>query len=128
MPLSHLPALLASAFADLAHWPDRRSGRRLPLLLFGVLFAKGRRTVTSWFRAAAIAEGFRPFYTTVCATGREVDHLAISVVQAVRPLLGTKRLRVAIDDTPTSRYTIADGEPACTISHFGASGNSRASN
>jgi hypothetical protein len=30
--------------------------------------------------------------------------MAISVVQAVRPLLDNKRLRVAIDDTPTPRY------------------------
>ena len=104
MPLSYLPALLASAFVDLAHWLDRRSARRLPLLLLGILFAKGRRTVTSWFRAAGIADDFRPYYTTVCATGREAEHMAISVVGAVRPLLDPRRLRVAIDDTPTPRY------------------------
>ena len=39
MPLSHLPAFLTSAFADLAHWLDRRSAARLPLLLLGILFA-----------------------------------------------------------------------------------------
>ena len=70
MPLSHLPALLASAFCALAHWLDRRSAARLPLLLCGILLATSRRTVTSWFRAAGIREEFRPAYTTVCAVGR----------------------------------------------------------
>jgi hypothetical protein len=104
MPLSYLPAFLATAFVDLAHWLDKRSAARLPLLLYGILFATGRRTVTSWFRAAGITDDFRPAYNTVCSVGRHTDDMAISVVQAVRPLLDKKRLRLAIDDTPTSRY------------------------
>src|SRR5215211_6944721 len=104
MSLSYLPALLASAFLTLSFWLDRRSGARLPLLLYGALFARGRRTVTSWFRAAGITDEFRPAYTTVCAVGRHTDQVAISVLSAVRPLLDRRRLRVAIDDTPTPRY------------------------
>src|SRR5262245_39739648 len=103
-PLSHLPALLATAFADLARWLDRRSAVRLPLLLFGVLFAGGRRTVTSWSRAAGISDDFRPAYNTVCSIGRRADGMAASVLHRVRPLLGKSRLRLAIDDTPTPRY------------------------
>jgi DDE superfamily endonuclease len=104
MPLSHLPAFLTTAFAALAHWLDRRSAARLPLLLCGLLFARGRRTVTSWFRAAGITDDFRPAYTTVCAVGRAADSMALSTLHAVKPLLGSRRLRVAIDDTPTPRY------------------------
>jgi hypothetical protein len=105
MPFSHLPPLLTSAFLGLAHWLDKRTASRLPLLLAGVLFATGRRTVTSWFRVCGIPDDFRPAYTTVCAAGREAAHIAIPAVQTVRPLLSTsKRLRVAIDDTPTPRY------------------------
>jgi hypothetical protein len=104
MPLSHLPAFLTTAFAALAHWLDRRSAARLPLVLFGILFAKGRRTVTSWSRAAAIAEGYRPCYTTICSAGRHTDQMAVTVVHAVKPLLDQGRLRLAIDDTPTPRY------------------------
>jgi len=104
MPLSHLPPSLTSAFAALAHWLQKRSAVRLPLLLGGLLFARGRRTVTSWFRAAGIADDFRPAYTTVCAVGRETNHLAISALRAVEPVLGAGRLSVAIDDTPTGRY------------------------
>ncbi len=104
MPFSHLPTLLTSAFAALAHWLDRRSAARLPRLLGGILFAKGRRTVTSWFRAAGITDDFRPAYTTVCAVGREASNLALSTWLYVQPVLGTGRLTVALDDTPTARY------------------------
>jgi DDE superfamily endonuclease len=100
----HLPLFVATAFAALACMLDRRSGRRLRLLLTGILFATGRRTVTSWFRAAGITDDFRPAYHTVCATGQRADHLATSTFYAVRPLLGSGRLLIAIDDTPTPRY------------------------
>src|SRR5687767_5304956 len=104
MPLSHLPAFLTTAFAALASWLDHRTAARLPLLLVGLLFARGRRTVTSWFRAAGITDEFRPAYTTVCAVGREVRPMALTTLSPVKPLLSTRRLTVAIDDTPTPRY------------------------
>jgi DDE superfamily endonuclease len=104
MPFSHLPALLTSAFLGLAHWLDRRSAARLPRLLCGLLFARGRRTVTSWFRAAGITDEFRPAYATVCAAGRHTRSMAVTTLSAVEPLLGRGRLRVALDDTPTPRY------------------------
>ena len=104
MPFSHLPPLLTSAFLDLAGWLHKRSAARLPLLLCGILFATGRRTVTSWFRAAGIGTDYRNGYTTVCAVGREARHMAISTLQAVRPVLGPRRLLLALDDTPTARY------------------------
>ena len=104
MPFSHLPPLLTSTFSCLSSWLHKRSALRLPQLLLGVLFATGRRTVTSWFRAAAITDDFRPAYTTVCAVGRHVPHMAVSTFLAVKPLLSGPRLTVAIDDTPTPRY------------------------
>jgi hypothetical protein len=105
MPFSHLPAFLTSTFSRLAHWLDKRTAARLPGLLAGVLFARGNRTVTSWFRAAGITTEFRQGYVTVCAVGREAEHMALSIVNdVVGPLLRGKRLMVAIDDTPTKRY------------------------
>jgi hypothetical protein len=104
MPFCHLPPVLARAFLDLAHWLHPRSAARLPLLLCGLLFATGRRTVTAWFRAAGIAADYRPTYTTVCAVGRHTTQMAVTTLLTVRPLLGPGRLRVAIDDTPTPRY------------------------
>jgi hypothetical protein len=97
--------LLTSAFSALAHWLDKRTAARLPLLLTGVLLARGCRTVTSWFRAGGITDEFRQGYVTVCAVGRESPSMATSVVTAVvAPLLKSKRLTVGIDDTPTQRY------------------------
>ena len=69
MPLSCLPALLASCFARLATALDPRSAARLPLLLGGLLFACGRRTCTSWFRAAGITDDYRRAYNVVWACG-----------------------------------------------------------
>src|SRR5215211_4196484 len=74
MPFSHLPPVLTSASAALARWLQKRSAARLPLLLCGLLFARGRRTVTSWFRAAGIAEDYRSGYPTLCAVGRQASH------------------------------------------------------
>ena len=104
MPFSHLPPFLASAFAGLAQWLHKRSAARLPRLLWGILFAKGRRTVTSWFRAVGITDDYRQGYVTVCAVGREADHMALTVQAAVQPLLDPQRLLLGIDDTPTARY------------------------
>jgi hypothetical protein len=104
MALCHLPPFLTSTFASLAYWLQKRSAARLPVLLLGILFARGRRTCTSWFRPAGITEDFRAAYTTICAVGRETNRLAITVLDAVAPVLGSPRLRVAIDDTPTPRY------------------------
>jgi hypothetical protein len=73
-------------------------------LLFGILFARGRRTVTSWFRAAGITHAFRRGYATVWACGRRSDRLAYTVLKTVEPLVADERLLVAIDDTPTPRF------------------------
>ena len=104
MALSHLPASVANAFGHVALWLDPRSAARLPLLMLGMLFASGRRTVTSWFRAAGVTVEFRKCYVTVCAVGRAFEDAAISTALAVKPLLPRKRLLLAIDDTHTSRY------------------------
>jgi hypothetical protein len=118
MPFSHLPAFLTSVFAALAHWLDKRTAAWLPLLLAGVLFARGCRTVTSWFRAAGISADFRQSYVAVCAVGRESDAMAISVVtDVVRPLLKAKRLMVGIDDTPTQRRARSDLREGAGIHH-----------
>jgi hypothetical protein len=98
MTFSYLPAFLTSAFSDLAHWLDKRTAARLPLLLTGVLFARGRRTVTSWFRAAGIEDDYRQGYVTVWAVGREATHMALTVVDLVKPLV--KSSAIVIPDIP----------------------------
>src|SRR5215831_4711492 len=93
-------------FARLASALDRRSAPRLTLLFLGALLARGRRTVTSWVRAAGLSDQFRPCYTAVAAAGKKAEAIAAHLVLAVvKPLVsGAARLTLAIDDTPTKRY------------------------
>jgi hypothetical protein len=106
--LSHLPTLLSAWFETLAGALHKGSATRLPLLLLGILFAKGRRTVTAWFRAAGITLDFRHTYHVVWAVGRRAPHLAARLLVAVvRPLMDAtpgQRLVFALDDTPTKRF------------------------
>lgn len=108
MPLSQLPVLLSAWFADIAAGLDGRSAPRLVLLLAGALCACGRRTVTSWFRAAGISTDFRPAYNALWAAGRRSEALASRLLGLVlKPLmrqLPGDHLLFAIDDTPTARY------------------------
>jgi DDE superfamily endonuclease len=105
MSFSQLCPSLSRTLAAFARWLDRRTAARLPLLLAGILLARGRRTATAWFRAAGITTEFRRAYHTIYAVGRRADQLALTAWSTVQPCLtGSRRLRVAIDDTPTPRY------------------------
>ncbi len=109
MPFSYLPALLSAWFTQIVAALDRRSAPRLFALLVGALFARGRRTVTSWFRAAGITHTFRRAYSSLWAAGRRAEELASRLLGTVlKPLLlhhtPNGRLLFAIDDTPTARY------------------------
>lgn len=108
MPFSQLPVSLSAWLSDIAAALDRRSAPHLFLLLVGVLFAKGRRTVTSWFRAAGITTDFRPAYTALWAAGRRAQALGYRLLcVALKPLMrqtSGDHLLFAIDDTPTARY------------------------
>lgn len=93
-------------FSRLAGPLDRRSAPRLALLFLGAVLARGRRTVTSWIRAAKLSDRFRPCSTTVAAAGKRTDRIAARLALAViEPLVGgVERLTLALDDTPTPRY------------------------
>ena len=85
---------------------DRRSAPRLALLFLGAVVARGRRTVTTWIRAARLSDQFRPCYTAVAAAGKRADRIARRLLtEVVAPLVaGAGRLVLAVDDTPTKRY------------------------
>lgn len=93
-------------FSRLASALDPRSAPRLALLFLGAVLARGRRTVTSWIRAAGLSAEFRPCYTTVSAAGKRADLIAAHLAHGVvKPLVaGAARLTFALDDTPTARY------------------------
>jgi hypothetical protein len=106
MSLWMMPAELSGWFALLAGCLDVRSQARLLALLGGVLFARGRRTVTSWLRAAGVAGEFRPAYGLLWTVGRRAAGMATRLLLFVlRPLArGQSRLLFGLDDTPTRRY------------------------
>jgi hypothetical protein len=108
MPLSHLPAALSAWLSPIVGVLDRRSAPRLLLLFVGALFARGRRTVTSWFRAAGVTTDFRRAYNALWAAGRRAEALAhrllgVALLPLMRRVPGG-HLLFAIDDTPTARY------------------------
>jgi hypothetical protein len=93
-------------FSWLAAALDRRSAPRLALLLLGAVLARGRRTVTTWIRAAKLSDWFQSCYIAVAAAGKRSDRIARRLLtKVVTPLVsGADRLTLALDDTPTKRY------------------------
>jgi hypothetical protein len=106
MPSSHPLPPSCQWFSRLASALDPRSAPRLAWLLVGAVLARGRRTVTSWIRAAGLSAEFRPCYTTVSAVGKRTDLMAAHLTrEVVKPLVASsERLTFALDDTPTERY------------------------
>src|SRR4051812_49575854 len=90
-------------FSRLASALDRRSAPRLAWLFVGAVLARGRRTVTSWIRAAGLSGEYRPCYTTVAAGGEKTDLMAARLAhEGVKPLVaGGHPPAVAPPDTPT---------------------------
>ena len=82
-----------------------RNRWRLPVLLVGILFAHGRRTVTTWLRAAGVSDDFQDYYYFLAALGRKTKSVATQLlVLVLRTLPLPDRILAVIDDTPTKRY------------------------
>jgi hypothetical protein len=82
----------------------RLSWRLLPLLT-GLLFATGRRTVSSWLRAGHLSNEYQDYYYFLSALGRKVELLAGALLRIVVEVLAPQgRIVLAIDDTPSKRY------------------------
>ncbi len=106
MTSSHQDVPPCQWFSRLAAFLDRRSAPRLAWLFLGAVLARGRRTVTSWIRAAGLSTQFQPCYTTVAAAGKKAKDIAARLVcEVVKPLVADlAKLTLALDDTPTERY------------------------
>ena len=82
-----------------------RNRWRLPVLLVGILFARGRRTVTTWLRAAGISTDFADYYYFLSSVGRKAGAVATQLLVLVLETLPLpERLLAVIDDSPTKRY------------------------
>jgi len=90
---------------QLAIWLHGRCRWRLPVLLTGLLFAVGRRTVASWLRAAGVSDGWKAYYYFISSVGRKSEWIAHGLLRLLLERLPTgPRLLFALDDTPTARY------------------------
>jgi hypothetical protein len=97
---------------DWSEWSDyvaaglhARNRWRLPVIMFGMLFADGRRTVTTWIRAAGVASDFQSFYYFLSAVGRKTNLVATRLLTLIlRTLPLNDRVLLVIDDSPTKRY------------------------
>jgi hypothetical protein len=82
-----------------------RNRWRLPVLLTGILFAHGRRTVTTWLRAAGVSDDYQDYYYFLAALGRKTKSVATQLLLLVLQTLPLPdRILAVIDDTPTKRY------------------------
>ena len=106
MTSSHPTPAPGQWFTQIAAVLDRRSAPRLALLLLGAVLARGRRTVTSWIRAAGLSDQSQSCYIAVAAAGKRAECIAARLIfQALKPLIrGATRLVLALDDTPTKRF------------------------
>src|SRR5260221_1967486 len=97
---------------DVTVWINRLAGlldprlswRLLPLVT-GLMFAAGRRTISSWLRAGGLSKDYQDYYYFVSALGHKVELLAGVVLRiAADVIVPNGRILLAIDDTPSKRY------------------------
>ena len=80
-----------------------RNRWRLSLILLGMLFAKGRRTVTTWLRAAGVHDDFADYYYFLQPLGRKSKQFAARLFTILLLRMTPERVVLAVDDTPTKR-------------------------
>src|SRR5271169_469050 len=84
---------------------DPRVSWKLLPLMTGLLFATGRRTVSSWLRAGGLSFYYQDYYYFVFSLGHKVKSVARAVLRiAVQVIVPSGRILLALDDTPTKRY------------------------
>jgi hypothetical protein len=100
-----LPAEWNPWITQLASPLHGRLAWRLPVLLQGVVFARGRRTVASWLRAVGVGRDFAAYYYFLGSLGQRTEHLAGLLLRLLFDVIGVgDRLLFGLDDSPTQRY------------------------
>jgi hypothetical protein len=81
----------------------RIAWRLLPIVT-GMLFAQGRRTVSSWLRGAHLGDDYPEFYYFLGSLGRTVRSIASILLRLVAETLPLGNILLfALDDSPTKR-------------------------
>ena len=82
-----------------------RSRWRLSLIIMGIVFARGRRTVTSWLRAVGVSDGYTGYYYFLQPLGRKANQLGERLLTLLlAQFVSGKRVLFGVDDSPTKRY------------------------
>ena len=108
METQWLPVSLVVWITALALTLDARQQARFVTLCTGLLFARGRRTVTSWLRGCGSGRDFQRYYYLLGSVGRKAPALAAALLRILQKRLPGEGpdapLVFAIDDSPTKRY------------------------
>jgi DDE superfamily endonuclease len=105
MARPRLTAELSAWIDQLALVLDERVAWRLQPLLAGLLFAVGRRTVSSWLRAGQLFKDYQDYYYFLGIVGRKAQSLADRLLGILlRTVEPGERVLLGIDDTPSKRY------------------------
>jgi DDE superfamily endonuclease len=108
MEAQWLPVSLVVWITTLALALDARQQAQFVKLCTGLLFARGRRTVTSWLRGCGAGRDFKRYYYLLGSVGRKTPALAAALLRILRKRLPAEGpdtpLVFAIDDSPTKRY------------------------
>jgi hypothetical protein len=103
-----LPEPLATCIATFTAFLDARQADLMRPLFQGILFAHGRRTATSWFRAGDCADDFRRAYHLLGTLGRcHIDTCSSLLLGRLRRDLAPQppdHWLFSLDDSPTQRY------------------------
>jgi hypothetical protein len=84
----------------------RRSAWRLATIFTGMLFARGRKTVTNWFRPAGINHCYKAYYYFIGSLAKKTEKIATKLFEImIRKIYkNANTVPAAIDDSPTARY------------------------
>lgn len=95
--------VMVLAFSTVLH---QRSAWRLGAILAAMLFSEGRKTITSWLRAAGINRCYKAYYYFIGSLGKKTENIATELLKIMihRIYKNTNAVLMAIDDSPTSRY------------------------
>jgi hypothetical protein len=92
--------------ATLSFVLHQRSAWRLAVIFTAMLFAKGRKTITSWLRAAGINRCYKAYYYFIGSLAKETQNIATELFKFMirRIYKDIDTVLAAIDDSPTLRY------------------------
>jgi hypothetical protein len=82
---------------------------RFKWILWGMLFAVGRKTISSWIRAAEVQGEYQRYYYAVSTFGRQAQKISEVTLDEICRVLGPIAkeqgfIEIVLDDSPTKRY------------------------